>query len=511
MEAPEAEISGVADPVLDIGEFGLDAGRGVLIRGGEVVPLRPKTFAFLCHLARHRGRVVSKSELFDVVWPGLNVSEDSLTQCASELRKILGADGCLKTISKRGYLLDAAPAGADPHATLASQPAIAILPFHNMRGDPADAPLIDGLVDEVTWGLARFRSIVVIARHSAFSFPVEARPSLAEIGLRLGANFLVEGSMDRRGGQLRVSVMLSHAESGRQVWGGQFNFAEDDLVAKSQEIATAVISRLVDNIGQAFQRSSTSGRSPFAAFENLAQGIGLLRAYGPGVNERARTCFQKAVEHDPDFALAHAYLALADVIIADYGAAPRAILGAARDRANLAIALDPEEGRCHRIAGLVSLYLREHAVAENALRRAHDLNPYDADAMTQLGFVITMRGRPAEGLAWIEKAIALNPFRPFWYDQDRSYALYGLGRYDDAIRIFSQSPDSGPYRQVWLAAAYAMAGDLERAGEAYRRLVELEPAADVMHLAWQWSEFEHRRDFDQLAEGLAAARAAAFG
>ena len=510
MGSPSAGTPDLADTAIEIGGFRLDAAGGILSRGGDVVPVRAKTFAFLCHLARNRGRVVTKDELFEAVWPGLFVSEDSLTQCASELRKLFGSGpaSLLRTVPKRGYLLDVVTSPAPQAASGQAMPAIAILPFRNRSGNAADNVMIDGLVEEITYGLARFRSIIVVASRSAFNFPVDNRPPLEEIGARLRVGFVAEGAVTRVGGRLKVAVTLSDTASGQQLWGNQFDFAEGDLISMSAEIATTIISRLVSNIDQAFQRRSAPGPAEFATFENFVRGVALLRSYGPDVNERAKAHFERAIELDPACAVAHAYLALANVIIADYSAAPRAALEEACDRISLAITLEPEEARCHRIMGLVQLYLREHEAAEQCLRRAYGINPYDADAICQLGFVITMRGRPAEGLAWIERAIALNPFRPYWYDLDRTYGLYMLGRYDEMIAIIRGAPDIGAAHHLWTAAAFAMIGARRDAAAAIDKFQRTMGDVDVVNQAQLWTEYEQDRDFQHFATGLRAAVAA---
>lgn len=504
MEPSAAGAPDLADAAIEIGEFRLDAVNGILSRGGTVVPVRAKTFAFLCHLARHRGRVVSKEELFEAVWPGLFVSEDSLTQCVSELRKVLGADGLLKTVPKRGYVLAAAEVQAGAEQVY---PSLAILPFRNRAANGTDDAIIDGMVEEITFGLARYKSITVIAHNSAFAFPVERRPPLGEIGRALGAEFIVEGSALRRDGRLLVAVTLSHVPDGRRVWGGQFDFAETDLFTMNAEIAATIISRLVSNIDRAVLQQSAPP-AKLAAFENFTRGVAFIRGYGPGVNERARDHFRKAIEIDPDCALAHAYLALTEVIIADYAAAPRDVLEAARDRVALAITLEPEESRCYRIMGLVRLYLREHEAAEHYLRRAHELNPYDADAMAQLGFVRSMRGWPEDGVALICKAIALNPYRPFWYDGDLACALYTMGAYNEAADTLSLAPDLNLFHRMFLAAAQGMAGKLAAAAESFEKLVHRLDPAELDQRAREWTEFEQEADLEHFREGLHIAQKA---
>ena len=501
-EAPD-----VANATIEIGGFRLDAAAGTLSREGAVVPVRAKTFAFLTYLARHHGRVVPRDELLEALWPGLHVTEDSLTQCMSELRRLMGpeAQPMLRTVPKRGYLLapdPVAPAGAGQVF-----PAVAVLPSADAGSGEADRALIDGMVEEITYGLARFRSIVVIARASAFAFPPGDRPSPGEVGARLGAEFLVEGSVSRADGRFRVTVTLLHAPTGRRIWGDRFDIAEQDLFAMNVEIAISIISRLVSNIDQAVLRNPAPAAN-LAAFENFVRGLAFLRGYGEGINARARDHFRRAIEIDPDCALAHAYLGLSEVIIADYGCAPRAVLEAARERIALAIALEPEEARCHRLLGLVQLYLREHEAAERALRHSLQLNPYDADTLCQLGFVVAMRGRAEEGLAWMDKAVALNPFRPYWYDSDRAEALYMLERYDEAIPILLAAPRQELFLEIWLAAALAMVDDLPRAAEVFGRFRRDMPEADIDRRCRDWTEFEHGRDAERFIEGVRRAERA---
>ena len=204
-----------------VGECRLDLDRGTLTRGGALVPIRAKAFGLLCHLARNVGRVVSKDELLDAVWPGVTVTEDSLTQAMRDLRRAIGDERgeIVRTIPRRGYLF-AIPLGAPaPAAPAGAMPRVAVLPFRNLTGDTGDGILIDGLVEEITNGLARFKTVTIIARHSAFAFRPEDGASPDEIASRLGADFLVEGSARRAGGRFVIAAGLAEARAGRQALG----------------------------------------------------------------------------------------------------------------------------------------------------------------------------------------------------------------------------------------------------------------------------------------------------
>ena len=207
----------MGDPRPCVFRFGacvLDLDRGTLERAGSLVPIRAKAFGLLCHLARNAGRVVSKDELLDRVWAGVTVTEDSLTQAIRDLRRAIGDDGqtLVRTIARRGYLfalpLDPPEPAAGPGV---AQPRVAVLPFRNLTGDPDQGVLLDGLVEEITNGLARFKTVTVIARHSAFAFRPENPASPEDVAARLGADYLVEGSARSQPGGLLISAALSEA------------------------------------------------------------------------------------------------------------------------------------------------------------------------------------------------------------------------------------------------------------------------------------------------------------
>ena len=180
-----------SEQVLALGDCQFDRSRGLLLRNHEPVPLRPKAFALLDHLAANCGRVVCKSDLIAAVWPGVFVTEDSLTQAVRELRKALADDDqvTIRTIARRGYLLA-------PHQPLLqspeSQPVVAVLRFAN-EGDRSNEATVDGFAEDIMNGLARFRDVTVLARNSTFAFASDADSDWQAVGRRLGATYLVRG------------------------------------------------------------------------------------------------------------------------------------------------------------------------------------------------------------------------------------------------------------------------------------------------------------------------------
>jgi TolB-like protein/Tfp pilus assembly protein PilF len=492
---------------LAIGECQFDVSRGLLFRNGMPVPLRPKAFALLAYLAANAGRVVGKSDLMAAVWPGVFVTEDSLTQAVRELRKALaeGGEGSIRTIAKRGYLL-CPPTAKDEAAQ--SQPTIAVLRFAN-EGAASDEPVIDGFTEDVVNGLARFRTVAVLARNSSFAFSSDASSDWQTVGRQLRANFLVRGRMKLSGEALEAKVSLIDATTGAVLWNDGFRAAGTGIFEMQEEIAQKVVNRLVARLDDAsLTRSAAKPPANLAAYELLLRGLARLRGYRDEDNQAARTLFQAAVERDPDYGLAHAYVALADIIIGGYAEAPTEVLAAAAERASFAVTLAPEEPRCHRVLAMTRLFAREHEAAEYHLRRSLDLNPYDADTMAQMGYLLTMRGKPFEALAMLDRAVRINPMHPEWYHYDRSMTLYSAGDYKGAIDCISKLSAKSPWRLTRLAACHAQLGSLDAARQLIAEIRTTAPDFSPIDFARNGMAFEHASDVEHFAEGVAKAIAA---
>ena len=472
------------------------------------MPIRAKAFSLLCHLARNAGRVISKDELLDNVWAGVTVTEDSLTQTVRDLRRAIGDDRqeIVRTIARRGYLFAIPaddPAAPPAEARGVAQPRVAVLPFRNLTGDQEKGVLIDGIVEEITHGLARFKTVTVLARHSAFAFRPEERASLQTVGAQLGADYLVEGSARGGADRITITVGLCEAHGGSELWGEAF---DGGPLALLDVVPRRIVTRLVSNIEDLVSsRSSASPTSSPTAFEHLTRAIALLRSFGDGVNERGRDHLLRAIEIDPGYGLAHAYLALAEVMIGGYGLAPREVRERARDRAMTAIVLAPEEGRCHRFMAYIRQLLREYPASEQSMRRALELNPYDADTLMMMGLVLTSRGRAAEGLEWIDRAILLNPLYPAFYHSERSITLYMLGRYDEAVETLQCLPRLSVRQETRLAATLAMAGRMEEAAWHLDRAEALHPGWPHVEAARNSYNFERSEDLEHLLTGIRTA------
>lgn len=496
------------DPV-KIGDCRLDRPRGLLLRDGQPVALRAKAYTLLSFMAAHAGQVLGKNQLLSAVWPDVLVTEDSLTQVVREVRKALGDERqrILRTIPRRGYLLDISTTVA---AADTGEPRVAVLRFVNL-GTADDEALVDGFAEDLIGRLARFRRLPVLARNSSFAFASGAGsgPDIAEIGRRLDAAYLVCGSAHRIGTMLRVRVTLVDPASEATLWSDGFAAEGKDVFATQDDIAAKVINRLVARLDEAgVGRASLRAPASLAAHDLLLRGLARLRGYGETDNAEAKALFEAALDKDADYALAHAYLALTDLAIGGYGEAPAAVVEHVVHRAALAVSLSPEDPRCHRVLAMARLHAREHAAAEYHLARSLDLNPYDADTMSHMSYLQTMRGRPLAALEWLDRAVRINPIHPDWYNYDRAVALYSAGQYRNAIDQLETLSVASPWRLARLAACHAQLEEMDRARALIARIRLADPAYDIMRFAQCGVVFEHRADTDHLIDGIAKAMAA---
>ncbi|MEX0404833.1 adenylate/guanylate cyclase domain-containing protein [Aquibium sp. LZ166] len=363
------------------------------------------------------------------------------------------------------------PGSADSAAPpLPDRPSIAVLRFHNMSREADDVFFCDGMAEDIITGLARFRSLFVIARNSSFAFHGQS-VALPEIGRRLGVSYLLEGSVRRSGDRLRITAQLIEAAGGAHVWADRFDRSLTEAFEVQDEVATRIVATLVGRIEAArLEQAVRRPTASLAAYDLLQKRKATFRGYEADANSRVRDLFRQAAERDPRFAQAHSYLALTELAVEGYGRASTQAKTSACETARRGVELDPQDGTCHRILGHLSLYTRSFAIGERHARQSVELNPNDADCAISLGFLLSMRGQHAEGLEWIDRAVRLNPLHPPWYHVQRGTVLYHLGNTGEALREFRMAPRMGGW-SYRLAACCARLGLAEEAAAEARTVL----------------------------------------
>jgi TolB-like protein/tetratricopeptide (TPR) repeat protein len=354
------------------------------------------------------------------------------------------------------------------------------LPFTNLSADPELNHLCEGLAEDIITGLGRFRLLFVIDRHSSLAI-AQQTSDVAEIGRRLGVAHLVQGSLQRLGEQVRITVRLLNAETRAQLWGEAYGCALSDILTVPDKVTGAIVSTLHGRVESSLLEAAR--RKPtLAAYECLLRGIKHLRGYGPDDNKRAVDLFQQAIELDPDYALAHAYRAFADVVLHGYADAPDEVLNRALAMANTAVELDDNEGRCHWLTGIIQRYRGDMDSAERHYLRALALNPNDANAIVGYARLVAYKGQVEEGIDLIRDGMRLNPFHPEWYWINLGAVLYEASRYADAAEAFRRIERRGYWIHCRLAGCYAQLGRMDEAKVAAAEALRLRPDFSVAKL-----------------------------
>ena len=289
---------------LQFGQYRLKPAERLVLGPKGPVELSARSFDILAMLLEKPDVVIGKSELFDAVWPGLVVEENTLQVHMSVLRKALDA-GMITTVHGRGYKYSGprpVAAAATPVATGAPpppKPSIAVLPFANLSGDPEQDYFSDGITGDITDRLARFGVFAVIGQYSAASFRAAA-PDFAAIRERLKVDFIVTGSVHRIGERIRFAARLSDAVSEQAIWGERYDRPVSDLFTLQDEISELVAAAIARHLEVEINvRSVGRPEASLSSYENLLQGYWHFKKLTSAGAAAAKQCFERAIESDP--------------------------------------------------------------------------------------------------------------------------------------------------------------------------------------------------------------------
>ncbi|MBI2187927.1 MAG: winged helix-turn-helix domain-containing protein, partial [Acidobacteria bacterium] len=416
------------------GPFRLDAGTRRLLCGGEPVALTAKAFDTLLALVEHRGRLVEKDELMQWLWPDRAVEDANLTQTVFLLRKVLGESPgehrYIATIPRRGYqfvasvqevaAVEPATASASPElpgsrpAEAAAMPSLAVLPFTSLAPESGDEVFGLGLADALTTRLGNLGAKIIVRPTSAVRSYVSTSPGAVAAGRELAVDTVLEGSVQRVGERIRVSVQLVSVQTAAAIWGERFDEKFTDIFSVEDSISERIAAALAANLTGAEKRRLTKRYtdSP-TAYESYWKGRFHWNRRTAGDRQKAVRHFEVAIEQDPDYALAFSGLADCYALLgsAGYDAEPRReLLAKARTAAMKAIAIDQDLAEAHTSLGLVKFRMDwAWAEAEHAFRHAIELNPGYASAHHFLSLLLCALGRTEEAIATIRQARDLDP------------------------------------------------------------------------------------------------------
>ena len=385
-----------------------------------------------------------------------------------------------------------------------ARPSVAVLPFANTSGDPADEHFSDGLTDELIGALGKVAGLRVAGRTSAFA--LKGRPLDARAAARtLGVGAVLEGSVRRAGDRLKVGAQLVSAADGSVLWAETYDREPADVFAVQEEIARAIAAALRVRLGAAGAGAPLVERptADLAAYELYLKGRYVFHARTVGESiVQAAGYFERAVTRDPSFARAYAGLSDSYTRQAIFGyAPPRPTFAKAKAAAERALALDSTLAEAHVALGHV-LCVADFAWAdgERELRRAIALDASYVFARGPLAICVASQGRVAEAIALLDTARALDPLSPT-VNNLLGRAYVSAGRPDDAIRVLSQMVELNPQLDLahqQLGHAYLQKGMNVEAIASFRRAAALSGPRDSAQLAYAYAVIGQRAEAERI-------------
>ena len=418
----------------------------------------------------------------------------------------------LKNISKpiRAYAVRAGAYSAPTERLSAAPPlpdkpsiAIAVLPFENMSGDPEQEYFADGMVEEITTALSRFKGAFVIARNSSFTYKGKA-VNVKQVGRELGVRYVLEGSVRKAAGKVRIAGQLIDAVTGAHIWADRFERDLTDVFALQDEVTVAVVSAIHPKIIQT-EIAMAARRRP----ENLTAYDFWLRAIQQsslttreGLAEAIRLACH-ALELDPGFGRAASLASVFHLnnFVFGYSTDPQFELEEAVRLSRLALRIDDGDPSTLARASLISAYVvRDSESALEMADRAVALNPNSFEAWGCRGWVYSAAGQPQEAVRSFERGIRMSPIDPAMF-AGMGMALVELRRFDEAIvagRKAQRHNPSHPLAYLCLASAFVHLGRDAEAREAAARLLEVNPAFTISG----WSAWGGQSNAQLVTEGL---------
>ena len=474
------------------GLFQVDSETESLVRQGLPVKLHGQPMQVLCQLLQRPGQVVGREELRRMLWPdGTYVEFDiSLNAALKRLRHALGDDAenpvFIETVPKRGYRFIApvqclqrseasvaeqrVPFGALPQPIRS----LAVLPFENLSGDPAQEYFADGITDEIISRVAHIRGLRVISRTSSMQYR-GTRKTAAQIGRELEVDALLEGSLERSGQRVRVRAQLIHAATDGHCWAQTYDRELTDILTLESDLAQSVAAQIHAHVASEPAIAVPKRTMNVMAFEHYLKGNYFLSRRGGDAMNKASEQFRRAVELDASFAPAHAGLANAYCGLAYLSGRYKEYMPQARSAAEHALRLDSTLSQAHTAMSIAALCNYNLPAAEHELQLAVCFGPNDANAHQMYAQYLVQVGRFEDANDEIAQARALDPV-------SRTIAttwgamLYLEGRDAEACRELNEVIEMAPEfseAYLWRAAVFLHQGKHNEALDDLEQLKRL--------------------------------------
>jgi adenylate cyclase len=377
------------------------------------------------------------------------------------------------------------------------KPSIAVLPFANMSGDPEQQYFSDGITEDIITELSRFRSLFVIARNSSFQYREQA-VDVRHVARELGVQYVVEGSVRKASGHVRITAQLIDAATGNHLWVERYDRPLEDIFVVQDEVVHKVAARLegrlVTRLVEQARRKPTQSMTAYEYVLRAREDTGLLDGLA------AESLLRSAIKLDPSYAQAYAWLSWS--IIIRYFDDPRPeLLNEALSHGRRAVALEETDGVCHCLLATTHLFRHEFDAAGAHFERALALNPVDVLTIAHWCHWLFRIGRHEEALAGLDDVLQRDPFPPSWYWEVRAMTLLGARRYRDAIESLDRMSVLRAYNHALLAACQAQLGQMEQAKREVTEALLLSPDFTI-GWAMLTEPFKFPGDAEPMIEGM---------
>ena len=396
-----------------------------------------------------------------------------------------------------------APPHERPTLVLPDKPSIAVLPFQNMSGDPAQEYFADGVTEDIITALSRWRWFFVIARNSSFTYKGRA-VDVTQVGRELGVHYVLEGSVRKAGSRVRVVAQLIDASDATHVWSDTFDHDLESLFVLNDEIIRDVVNAIepamLHTEGARVRRNNIKDLSAFDSFQRGMWHLNTVSAEGC---ETAEGFFRQTIQRDPDLSLG--YIGLSRILYGKviYGWTTDADrdIAEAHAAAEVAVRLDPRDSWARLALSGALLFLGRHEEALAEANAAIALNPNCGMGHARLGQTLVYSGRAAEAVPVIKRGLRHNPYDPQIASHLTILALahFHSGQYEEAARQGHAAMLHNDLRAAGIeAASLARLGRVEEARRKFTPDVQMRAAKTVRRII----PYARPEDFFDLLDAL---------
>jgi TolB-like protein/Flp pilus assembly protein TadD len=509
--------------VFRFNQFTLDTALYCLYESGNRISIEPQVFDLLAYLIENRDRVVTRDEALENLWKGKVVTDSALGVRIKEARKAVCDNGkqqsIIKTIHGRGYRFIAeiresvtSELRLDIDARLTTQkplpltdkPSIAVLPFQNLSDDPQQEYFSSGITEDIIDNLCRYRELFVIDHESAFAYR-DGGAHAEHFANQLGVKYVAKGNIRRYGNQVRISAQLIEVVTGKTIWAEHIDRKFDDLFTLEDEVSAKIASTLVSHIeNESTARAARKHPENMTAFDCVIRARPNIESYDPDENALARRLLEQAIELDPEYAAAYAYLASSLCVESEspWGMSLNEALERAVAYARKAVALDEFDSDAHAAMGWAYMKQMKYDLAEVHLDRAIECNPNDYEAFCIKSWLLSFNGHASEVMVCGATALHLNPLAPDNCLLAITVARYTEGRYEAALEMLARIQEPDENSEAWRAACLAQLGRDDEAHVAAATTIEF--GGDfIQHKDWLniWA-FKNPQDLNHFIDGL---------